>query len=845
LTPRLPATYRSQVLEHPWRTLLALAALFVVAAWYAPDFRLDASADSLLLENDQNLRVYREVAERYPTLDLLVVAVTPERDLFSADTLQRLGQLRDALRALDDVHAVTSVLDVPLLSSSDAPLARIVNDPPTIETHQVDLARAREEIRTSPIFSNLILSADGQTTALLIELAADEEFSAIATARNKLVTARATRGLNAGERVALADYQAAYDRAQLEFNLRRHRDIERFREVLADYRDLGVVHLGGVPMITDDMVSFVRNDLVVFGAGVFVFLVIVLVVIFGELRWVALPLLSCIYAGVVMIGMLGLVGWKVTVISSNFLALMLIITISMNIHLIVRYRQLRADHPDDDHLDLVAATTDKMARPCLYTALTTILGFGSLVLSGIKPVIDFGWMMSIGLGVAFLTSFLLFPSILVLVGKSPGAADQGREQWVTRHLANVTDAHGAKVMLVAAVLALVSAVGVSRLRVENSFINYFRPSTEIYQGLKLVDEKLGGTTPLQVLLDVHEEDPFAVDPEECQGEAAADNPDCDYYDPDAEPVDPASVWFTPYKVERIKRVHDFLAAQPGVGKVLSFASGVRVGEALHDGLEFDSLELALIYKRMPPEIRAKLIDPYVSIERDEARILLRVVDSKPDLRRKELLERIDRGLRTEVGLKPGEYTIAGLLVLYNNMLQSLFRSQILTLGVVMLGIAIMFMVLFRSVTLSVIGIVPNLLGALVVLGIMGWADIPLDMMTITIAAITIGIAVDNGIHYIYRFREEFALDGDYVRTLHLCHANIGRAVFYTSSTVIFGFSILVLSNFIPTIYFGVLTALAMLLALLAALTVLPKLILMWRPFGEGHGAPGPGDTRQP
>jgi predicted RND superfamily exporter protein len=175
--------------------------------------------------------------------------------------------------------------------------------------------------------------------------------------------------------------------------------------------------------------------------------------------------------------------------------------------------------------------------------------------------------------------------------------------------------------------------------------------------------------------------------------------------------------------------------------------------------------------------------------------------------------------------------LTGTLVMYNNMLQSLYTSQISSVGTVMVAIAIMFLILFRSARLAIIGIVPNLLAAAIVLGLMGLLGIPLDVMTIMIAAITIGIAVDNGIHYIYRFREEFRGSGDYRETLRICHANIGRAIFYTSTTIIFGFSILMLSNFFPTIYFGSLTGLAMLIALLAALTLLPKLILIWRPFG--------------
>ncbi|MAF95514.1 MAG: hypothetical protein CMM60_07145 [Rhodospirillaceae bacterium] len=523
-----------------------------------------------------------------------------------------------------------------------------------------------------------------------------------------------------------------------------------------------------------------------------------------------------------------MIGWKVTVISSNFLALMLIITISMNIHLIVRYRQLNRDHPGDDQLALVRTTTHKMMKPCLYTALTTIMGFSSLVVSEIKPVIDFGWMMSAGLSVTFLTSFLLFPTLLLVMGKTGSKpAIESDRFLLPAYLARLTETQGNKILVLAVLLTVVSAGGISMLRVENSFINYFSDDTEIYQGLKLIDEKLGGTTPLEILVKFEDEneeltpeDLKEMTPEEIQEER-------EYME--ALRTKP-ELWFTPTKVQLIKKVHDYLDGLPEIGKVLSLASAVRVAEDYAEK-ELDGMELALLYTKTPPEVKKNLISPYVSIEDNEARLLARILDSKPDLRRKELLETVRRDLVKKPGFGEQDMTVSGLLVLYNNMLQSLFKSQIKTIGVVMVGIAIMFLVLFRSITLSIIGILPNLLGAVVVLGVMGWAGIPMDMMTITIAAITIGIAVDNGIHYIYRFREEYALTHSYVETLHVCHSNIGKAVFYTTMTIIFGFSILMFSNFIPTIYFGVLTGAAMFIALLGALTVLPKLILLWKPFG--------------
>lgn len=606
-----------------------------------------------------------------------------------------------------------------------------------------------------------------------------------------------------------------------EINQINRDNIEDVRAIISKYKKHGSLNLGGVTMITDDMITYIKNDLIVFGVGVFLFLVGMLSIIFRKLRWVMLPLLSCFYAGLLMIGLLSLVGWHVTVISSNFISLMLIITMSMNVHLVVRYRQLRNDFPEYSQHELVLTTASKMVWPCLYTALTTIMAFSSLVVSGIKPIIDFGWMMTIGLSVTFLTSFILFPAILAMLPKTTEKLSAKDEFQFTSKLATMTERHGKKVLWVTVILAGISTLGITRLEVENSFINYFSESTEIYQGLRLIDEKLGGTTPMDIILNL----------EETADEAEQDD---DFEDLDALfgafEEDQEVVWFTPERLDTIKQVHDHLETFPAVGKVLSLASIIRVGEEINKG-EFDAFELAIVSKNMPDEIKKSMISPYVSEENNEARISIRILDSLKNLRRKELLEQIKSDLIEKMHLDEDKVQITGILVLYNNMLQSLFKSQILTLGVVMAGIALMLVVLFRSLSLAVIGIIPNIFAAAIILGLMGLLRIPLDMMTITIAAITIGIAVDNSIHYIYRFREELPKTGDYVKTMHYCHANIGKAVFYTAITIIIGFSILVLSNFIPTIYFGLLTALAMFIALLAALTLLPKLILIWKPFG--------------
>ena len=814
--------YLATVLKKPVLVCLIMSVVLCFFAFQTKSFKLDASADSLLLEGDQDLKLFRETIERYATKEFLFVTFTSKENLFTQTVLEKITQLRDEINKLELVHSVVSLVDIPLVMQFDGSLSDIADNVRTIEGGDIDLDKAKQEILTSPIYKELIISRDGATTALLVNLEDQTEFREIQRKRNQLLIKDKNDELDDSEIIEFEKILTAYAKKKNENDKINHETIIRIREILSEYSRYGSLHLGGVPMIADDMITFIKNDLIIFGVGVFLFLIIMLTIIFRKLRWVLLPLVSCFYAGLLMVGLLGLVGWNVTVISSNFISLMLIITMSMNVHLIVRYRQLRNDFPDYTQHELVLSTMSKMVWPCLYTALTTIMAFTSLVVSGIKPVIDFGWMMTIGLSVTFLTSFILFPSLLILLPKIIEKTTSGNEFQFTSKLANITEQYGNRILVLTVILTLISAYGISRLQVENSFINYFSEDTEIFQGLRLIDEKLGGTTPVDILLNLENSENVE------NKETGEDFEDFDALFSAFE-EDQEEAWFTPDRIDIVKQAHDYLEALPEVGKVLSLASIIRVGEQINEG-EFDAFELAIVSKRMPEELRKSMINPYISEANNEARINIRILDSLKNLRRQELLEKIKIDLIERINIDEDKIKITGILVLYNNMLQSLYKSQILTLGVVMAGIGLMLIILFRSAQLAIIGIIPNLLAAAIILGLMGLLRIPLDMMTITIAAITIGIAVDNSIHYIYRFREEFPKTKNYVSTMHYCHANIGKAVFYTASTIIIGFSILVLSNFIPTIYFGVLTALAMFIALFAALTLLPKLILLFRPF---------------
>jgi len=572
------------------------------------------------------------------------------------------------------------------------------------------------------------------------------------------------------------------------------------------------------------MMSFIKNDIIVFGIGVLLFIIATLWFVFRKLVWIIVPISSCFFSVIIMTGLLGLLGWKVTVISSNFIALMLILTMAMNIHMSTRFLQLKKNNPNLKNSEIILMTTSKMFWPIIYTVLTTICAFLSLIFSEIKPIIDFGWMMTIGLITSLIITFTLLPTLLNFFSNEKVEIQEEKSK-ITLFLGNIAINNKKTIFSITLVAIILSVIGISRLEVENSFINYFNKNTEIYQGMKLIDEKLGGTTPLEVILKFSK----------LEKEIPKDKEDDDFEDwSDDENQNNEKYWFTKDKIDRIKKVHNYLDELPQIGKVLSFASIIQVATQLNDNKELGTLEMGVLYSKIPNSIKKEIVDPYISVKDNEARISVRIKDSQENLRRNELIKKINYDLENKIGLKKDEFKLAGVLILFNNLLQSLFKSQILTLGFVMMGIFIMFLILFKNLKLSVIGVIPNFIAAFFILGIIGSLGIPLDMMTITIAAITIGIAVDNSIHYIYRFKEEYNQNKNYEKTIRLCHSTVGVAILNTSITIVFGFSILVLSNFIPTIYFGIFTGIAMLLAMISVLTLLPNLILTIKPFGTNN-----------
>jgi len=814
--------YKKIVIDFSKLTLIFLIILVTFSLYQAKNFNLDASSDALLLEGDPDLKYLREVNQTYGSKDFLVLTYTPVSSFVEKETILNLQLLKSKIEKLTWVDNVITIIDVPLLKSTDEGLMERLKNYKTLAYPEIDRKRGFDEIINSPIYRNYVISEDGKTSGIVVYLKKDERLAEYIKVKDKYFNQSIETGLSREEKKNYKKFLKEYEEYKNLYNIRNHQNITEIRDVISKYGENAKIHLGGIPMIADDMMSYIKNDIVVFGIGVFIFIIFTLWLIFRNLKWVVMPLFGCATSVIMMIGLLGLIGWKVTVISSNFIALMLILNMAMNIHITVRFLQLKKEFPQLTKSEAVLETSKKMMLPILYTVLTTICAFLSLVFSGIKPIIDFGWMMTLGLIVSLLVTFLLLPSLLNIFSSNDEIDIKDTEKsFITSMLSSFTKNN--KILIFGSTLFIIlfSIIGISKLEVENSFINYFDKETEIYKGMKKIDDDLGGTTPLNIILK------FPVK----QKETNDDDEFSEWEEENESDDDKAKYWFTRDKMDKIIKVHDYLDSLPEIGKVLSFGSILRVAEDLNNK-ELQSLEIAVLYSKIPEAIKKEIVTPYISVDNDEARISVRIKDSLENLRRNDLIKKINSELNTKLGLKKEEYKLAGVLILFNNLLQSLFKSQILTLGIVMLGIFLMFFILFKNIVLSFIGVVPNFIAAFFILGIIGFAGIPLDMMTITIAAITIGIAVDNSIHYIYRFREEFKKLNNYNKTLDRCHSTVGVAILNTSITIVFGFSILIFSNFIPTIYFGVFTGIAMLLAMISVLTLLPKLILTLKPFGN-------------
>ena len=796
----------------PKTVLIFVAGLLFLSSFNLKDFKLDASSDSLVLESDDDLKYYREVSADYSSSDFLIVIFEPKEDLFSKKVISQVRSMVDSFTELEGVESVLSYLDAPLLFSPKMPMTELLENLRTLEDEGVDLSLARKEFQSSPLYTELLTDSNGEYTAFQLSLEPSTEYDQAINKRYEILEEK-------DNELALALINEQIKSLNTDASIKRDQLIASTREVIASYEDFGNVYLGGTAMIASDMITFIKSDLQYFALGVLIMFIITLGVIFKKARWVAMPLASSGLVALFVIGLLGLMDWRVTVVSSNFISLLLIITISLTIHLIVRYQEISELHKERSQKELVSLTIEQMLKPCFYTALTTIIAFASLGVSEIKPVIDFGRMMVAGIFFAFLFAFTLVPAVMVtFFSKDSDSKDFSKG--ITLIFSNFTSNNAKAVVTIAISLLVLSYIGISKLTVENRFIDYFKSSTEIYKGMELLDQKLGGTAPLDIVLNAPSD--WAIEEEGFDDDFG--------FEEDLGSVN--GYWWNTISISKLEEVHDYVESLPEIGKVLSVASGIKVARELNDGEELSELDLALVKNMLPEDIKDSLLSSYISQDENQVRISARVLESSYGLNRNELLEEISNTLERDYGFSKEEYRLTGLAVLYNNMLQSLFDSQIGTISIVFSVIFIMFLILFRSFYLSIIGIAPNLLAAGVVLGSMGLMSIPLDIMTITVAAISVGMAVDNTIHYIHRFKVEFRETGQYKQSMINSHSTIGRAMLYTSLTIILGFLVFATSNFNPSVYFGFFVSLAMIMALLGALTLLPQLLLHFKPLGK-------------
>ena len=818
------------ILKRPYLSLFSALLIISFFSLSIQDFKMDASADSLVLENDEALKYFRATSARYSTEDFVVITFKPYDGIYNKNSLALLDNIsKDIKKNVPEVSDVLTILDVPLLNSPKIGFSELSEEQRTLRSESVDLSLAKKEFSTSPLYKNLLMSEDSSTTIIVVNFSKDKKYFRLLNKRNDLREIKLKRELTAKEKLSLKNIELSFKNYSAEHSIKEKESIKKIREVIYKYKKNASMFLGGVPMITSDMTDFIAQDIKKFGIGVFIFLVLILFIIFKSLRWVFIPLFGCIISVVFVSGLAGYIDWRITVISSNFAAILLIITMSMTIHLAVRYRELIAKNPNLEKKEIISEAIHYMFIPCVYTSLTTIVAFMSLVVSGIRPVIDFGYMMTVGITSAFVITFIVFPTILMVLPNEDIKEKDDITKNITNKFASFSIQNYGKIIFVAFLILIISIFGISKIKVENRFIDYFHENTEIHQGMLEIDKKLGGTTPFDIIIDK----PLSED----MSDILVGDSDNIEFDELSELLgdneeEIKGYWLSNPKFREIVKIHDYLESQPETGKVLSLATLYKLAIGLNDDEPLSDLQVGAIKSSLSKEVRKILLDPYLSKDETQARITLRVIDSDKNLNRKEFIERVELFLTEEMKYPKERFNTTNMLVLYNNMLQSLFSSQIQTIGFVFISIMFMFTVLFRSFYLAILAIVPNILPATLVLGFMGLKSIPLDLMTITIAAISVGIAVDNTIHYIIRFKREFSHNKSYSKSIKICHGSIGKAMYYTSSIIIIGFSILSLSNFIPTIYFGLLTGLAMLAALLASLTLLPALLMIFKPLGK-------------
>ncbi len=802
----------SLITEHSKKNLFLLFSLTFLIAFGISNFKLDASSDTLLLENDPDLKLYRENTEKYGSNDFLIVTFSPYQELLSKPSIILMKDIVKKISSLDRVENVLSLLDVPLLENNpNISLSDVADSVETLNSESINIDLAKRVFSSNPVYQNLLISEDLNTTAFQVTLKRNLNYETLINERyalyDSLDSNKEEKLKNINELIEIEKNNAAIEDEIL---------VSDMRDLISDYNEVGELFLGGGAMITVDTIKFISQDLTIFGLTVLLIFIVVLSLIFKNFIWVSIPLITASLTSLLCMGAVGWFNWKVTVVSANFVSILMIISISLMVHLIVRYQELGIFNKEINQKDLVNKTLRQMFLPCLYTSLTTIAAFASLIVSDIKPIIDFGLIMVIGISITFIFAFIFFGSSLSIIKKGYLDLGSDKSKNITLYMHSFVENYPIPILICSFIIFTFSVLGISQLTVENKFIDYFKPSTEIYKGLSLIDQKLGGTATLDVIIDAPELDEDT--------DITFDDEFDDFGEILEDEIDQQGYWFNSDNLFYLETIHDYLENRPEIGKVLSVSSGIKLAEIANSGERLTDLELALLRKLLPEDIETQLLSAYITNDDNQVRLSARVIESYEGLNRKELISSVKYDLENKFNISENKYKLTGISVIYNNLLQSLFGSLIGSIGIVFLSIFVMFLFLFKSIKLASIGMIPNFLAAGAVIGTIGLTGIPLDVMTVTVAAVSIGMGVDNTIHYIFRFKKEFLESNDYLKSTKNTHATIGRALFYTSTTIVLGFLVLATSNFSPTVFFGIFTSLSMIMAIIGSLFLLPVLL---------------------
>ena len=820
---RIDLNKLAKQLLHKYLVILFIVfVVTVISGFGLTNFKLDASSDALVLENDESLKAYREAEDEFGDSSFLIITYEPNQELFSDYSINRIANLENDLKNIDGVDSVLSLLDAPIFFQPKVGLTQVADNLKDLTFEDINLELAKDEIINNPIYKELIISNDGSVTAMQVVLRGNDEYDLLIKERYELLDILSSKEplsndvkVNLQKRlIEINKRVSTLNNQESDFNKQL---ISKIRNVISKYKDEATIYLGGPSMIATDMMQYIESDLVIFGSAVALIFALMLFIFFGSLWFVLLPLMNAFLATFITAGFLGYMDWKISVVSSNFIALLLILTISLTVHLLVKINEL---NKQTNFKDAIIQGYDQMFAPCFFAALTTAVAFLSLTFGDLKPVIEFGKMMAFGISIAFMLTFTFLPCALYFI-KQSNTKDYLSLHKVTQTLLNFSQNNRQFIALSFITLFSILCFGISKLEVENRFIDYFDEETEIYKGMYEIDSKLGGTATLDIIISQPDDSFESI---EIQDEFFED----DLFED--ETSEAAGYWWNIYSLNELEKIHDYLDSIPEIGKVLSVASGVKLARQINDGEDLNDLELALLRSVLPEDIRESLLYSYINKDDSVVRISTRVNESASNLNRNDLLNMIDNKLQTEFNLDPSQYEMTGLAVLYNNMLQSLFKSQIGSLLIVFAVISLMLFLIFKSIKIMIIGLIPNIFVASSVMGLLGLLNIPLDIMTITVAAISVGMAVDNTIHYIYRYKKELKVTNSAQNALKNAHATTGRAIFYTASTIAAGFCILSLSNFFPTILFGLFTSIAMILAFVSSLTLLPNLLVKYKVF---------------